>query len=306
MNHFFSHSSQKLELSPLQIALKNTTNKNLIPFTLGMPDNKLLKLISLDAFTSSLEMDLQYKPPSHHLKIMIKNLVEFQSIKCQESQIFLTNGAQQAISLLLKLLCDPGDSILTEEVTYPGLLQAAQTQNIKLIPIKSSFKNGIDVISLEKEILRTQIKPKLLYIVPNGHNPLSLSLSYQARKEIIRIAQKYHLAIIEDDPYGFLSYDKQVPSLQSIEPTLVAHIGTFSKILGPSLRCGWTICPPGWIEKLEILKEAMDLNTETFSQTLISHFLKKFPLNDHIITLQKAYKSKRDFLAQQLKHGCVA
>ena len=144
--------------------------------------------------------------------------------------------------------------------------------------------------------------PKLLYTIPEGHNPSGISLSNEKRLEIVNIASSWQLPIVEDDAYGFINYGKINPPLYSYSSGLVFYIGSFSKILSPAARLGWIIAPEYLIQKLEILKEGMDINTSTLSQYIINNYLNQGCLNEHLQFLKNHYKKKRDIMVEAIKH----
>ena len=242
---------------------------------------------------------LQYAPPLQTLKAQIVNLMKERNVLCSHEQIFLTSGAQQAMKLICQLLVDKGDSIIIEEATYPGFIQIAKSVQANLVTIPIDYENGIIIEKLEN-ILAKSKNTKLIYTIPEGHNPLGISLSKENRLKLINIALSYKIPIVEDDAYGFINYGEVAPPLRSYCSNLVFYIGSFSKILSPATRVGWIIVPEPFIGKLEILKECMDINTSTLAQHIISTYLNKGYLSDHIYLIRNYYKEKRDKMIEAL------
>ena len=195
---------------------------------------------------------------------------------------------------------DKNEIAVTDAVTYPGFIQTLQSLNISLTTIPVNFTNGMDVNELENLCKKTP-KPKFLYTMSDGHNPLGTSLSKEKRLKLTEIAQTYRIPIIEDDAYGFLNYQAVEPPLKAYSNDWVFYIGSFSKILAPSARVGWIIAPEDLIIKLEILKESSDINTATLSQRIISAFLDKNDFTKHLFYIQESYKEKRDKMVKALK-----
>jgi 2-aminoadipate transaminase len=140
-----------------------------------------------------------------------------------------------------------------------------------------------------------------LYTLADGHNPLGVSLGTDARHRIADLTRRFHLLIIEDDPYGLLQYDPTPPSaIRSLENEWVFYVGTFSKLLGPSLRVGWLVVPPDLMKTLSLIKEACDINTQTFGQTLVSDYLDHHSFSEYLARLRSVYRSKRDVMHQTL------
>lgn len=299
-----SNRIRDLGISPLQQALASSHKPNIIPFSLGMPDeNTFLILENVELFNAKLKTKhLQYAQPAESLKEQIVMLMDNKGIKCDTSNIFLTTGAQQALYILIKLFCRAGDSVIVDRFTYPGFVQAATLQKITLEPVIVDPENGINIDNLE-ELCNKKPKPKFIYTMSSGHNPLSFSLSYEKRKQLARFAEANNIPIVEDDAYGFLNYDQPQPPIKVFSSDNVVYVGTFSKIIGPSLRVGWMIVPSELMSKLSIIKESIDLNTTSFSQRLISSFLDHTTIESYCNYLSSIYKSKRDTMIKALnKH----
>lgn len=302
LDGFLSPWVKSLEKSDIQKALQTTSNPDIISFSLGRPDNELLALADFKEITDELfsPSNLQYSPPSFELKVHIVKLMKERGVSCTPEEVFLTTGAQQAMTLLSKLFVNAGESILVDQYTYPGFIQVAQALHADLIPIPVCFQQGLNIEELEK-ILELNKKPRLIYTISEGHNPLGISLSREQRSEFIKLAHRYQIPIIEDDAYGFLSYEKVEPPLKSYWKEGVFYIGSFSKILAPSLRLGWIVASEQSIEKLEIIKEGLDINTSTVGQRIISSYLEKKSLEAHLSKLKQQYKNKRDTMIGSLK-----
>ncbi len=302
LDGFLSPWVKSLEKSDIQKALQTTSNPDIISFSLGRPDNELLTLADFKEITDELfsPSNLQYSPPSFELKVHIVELMKERGVSCTPKEVFLTTGAQQAMTLLSKLFVNAGESILVDQYTYPGFIQVAQALHADLIPIPVCFQQGLNIKELER-ILEINKKPRLLYTISEGHNPLGISLSKEQRTELISLSQRYQIPIIEDDAYGFLNYGKVEPPLKSYWREGVFYIGSFSKILAPSLRVGWIIASEQVIEKLEIIKEGLDINTSTLAQKIIRLLLEKKYLKGHLSELKQQYKNKRDAMVGSLK-----
>ena len=274
-----------------------------ISFALGLPANEALPLGLLqDSAKYCTDNSLQYSPPVRELKSQIKELVKQRAINCKEEEIFITAGAQQGISLLTKLLHDKFRSIITEELVYPGFLQIAQSLESDLLTIASNYQTGIDLDILEQKLKVSREKPSLIYSVVDGNNPMSFSLALNNRQRLVSIAKKYQIPILEDDPYGFLCYQKeQLPALKALEPDHVCYIGSFSKIIAPALRVGWLIVPKHIVAKLSMLKESSDIDTATFSQHIVSRFIGNGHLDDHLTKIKDLYRTKRDLMINCIK-----
>src|SRR5690606_28776632 len=143
--------------------------------------------------------------------------------------------------------------------------------------------------------------PRFIYMIPEGHNPLGISLNEDKRVKLVNLAQKYEIPIVEDDAYGLLTYETTVPPLKSYWKEGVFYIGSLSKVIAPSFRDGWIVAPQTTIEKFDTLKEGTDINTSTFSQKIILSILNDTNIDRHIIKLRDIYKRKRDIMVCALK-----
>ena len=294
-----SDIAKNITCSAMQNSLNIPNKHKYISFALGLPADEALPLSLLKDSIALCDKnsDMQYSPPSLLLKSQIKNLVKERGINCAEDEIFLTAGAQQGISLLVRLLVNKNSPVIAEELVYPGFLQAIQSVRSNIIAVSSDYISGIKLNELEEAIKNSHKKAALIYIVADGSNPLGISLNLENRKKLILISQKYQIPILEDDPYGLLYYgEKQYPALKSFGTDNVCYVGSFSKIIAPALRIGWVIAPKYLIPKLSILKESSDIDMGTFSQKIASNFIKSNSIVNHLSFVRKLYKEKRDFM----------
>lgn len=295
--------AESLAPSAIQKSVSFSTMPEFTSFALGLPATELLPSSLLSKIIDNKLLNnfsLQYSPPIHSLKTHIVSLMKHRGVNCNEDQIFITAGAQQAMSLLTRLLINNNDKIALEELAYPGFLQAIKPLHPNILSIPTDYKTGIDVDALELALIRGE-RPSLLYIVADGNNPLGLSLSIEKRTRLVGLARSFKIPIIEDDPYGFLYYDTpSLPTLKSLEPEWVIYIGSFSKLITPSLRVGWIVASEELMSTLSIIKEATDLNISTLSQRIVCSFLDKGYLENHLNLLKTTYKKRRDAMVNSL------
>ena len=295
----FADWTKNLIPSAMQKSLEIDNFSEYISFALGLPDETTLPA----EFCSSIkftQQDLQYSPTNNLLRTHITKIMKMRGVICKEDEIFITNGAQQGISLMTKLLCNDGDNVIVEDLTYPGFIQAAQTSKVNLIPISTNYDNGINLEELEIKIKLLNKKPAFIYIVADGSNPTGNSLTIKKRQNLVNIAVKYNIPILEDDPYGLLYYEQNYPALKSFYNDIVCYVGSFSKIIAPSLRVGWIVIPPQLIKKLSILKESYDINTKTLSQKVVLEFLNQDNLKPHLKIVRNLYRKKRDKMVESI------
>jgi 2-aminoadipate transaminase len=292
--------------------LSAASGPGMLSFALGLPAKELFPTQAFaQAMTETLASDahaLQYSPPLQSLKAHIIRLMAERGVSCRAEQIFLTAGAQQGMNLLTRLLLDSGGQVLIEELAYPGFRQVIEPYQPEILTVPSSLDTGMEVDEVES-ILAKGVRPAFIYTVTDGHNPLSLSLSMEKRLRLVQVARKYGVPIVEDDAYGFLSYEgASLPPMRSLDAEFVLYVGSFSKILAPALRTGWIVATEPLMAKLSIVKEASDIDTATFTQRSISAYLDAGHLPAHLAGLRREYRKRRDVMLSALqKHfptGC--
>jgi 2-aminoadipate transaminase len=185
-----------------------------------------------------------------------------------DGEILVTHGSQQALDLLAKVFIDPGDVVVMQTPAYLGAIQSMELFEpvFEAVPGDS---HGLDTDIFEAR-LRSGLRPKLVYVVANFHNPSGATLSLPRRKHLIALAEQYGFVIIEDDPYGAIRFaGEPVAPLASMSDRVV-HLSTFSKIVAPGFRVGWMVGPPELIAMCAKAKQAADLHTQTFGQQLLA------------------------------------
>ena len=225
--------------------------------------------------------------------------VELQRPVAIDGEIVVTHGSQQALDLLAKILVDPGDVVVSESPAYLGAVQAFELfePRFEVIP---GDEHGMKV-ELLAEQLAAGLRPKLVYVVPNFHNPSGATLSLERRQLLARLADEYELLIVEDDPYGAIRFaGAELPPVAAFT-TRVVHLSTFSKIVAPGFRVGWMIGPAEVMAMIARAKQAADLHTATFPQLLLANIVEQ----DGWLDAQKArivpmYRDRCNALADAL------
>lgn len=198
------------------------------------------------------------------------------------------------------MLLNPGGDIILEEVIYAGLRQTINPLQPKIHFVKTDLATGMDIDQVEA-LLENGIRPPFFYIVPNAQTPIGVSLSVDKRKRLLDIAAKFKVPVIEDDTYGFLTYDgKEEPCLKHLNPDWVFYLGSFSKVIAPGLRLGWMIAPASLVNTLTVLKEATDLESSGLTQRGVSAYLDKGTFWDHVKILRVEYQKRRDVMLESL------
>lgn len=293
-----------LRRSALQEMLTLASSPDVISFALGLPAPELFPI---PEYTRAVEhvlatdgKALQYGPPFQPLKMQIVELMRLRGVTCRQEQVFLTSGAQQGMNLLTRLLLAPGRQVLLEEMIYTGFQQVLIPFEPEILTVATDLRTGMDVDAVEA-LLKSGARPALIYAITEGHNPLATSMHPAKRVRLVELARRYGVPIIEDDAYGFLSYEgRSEPPLRALDDQWVFYVGSFSKILAPALRVGWIIVPEELIAPLSVLKEASDIDTSTLAQRTISAFIESGRLSGHIELLRREYGARRDIMLRAL------
>lgn len=297
--------AQRVKRSKLQEMLFAAAEPGVISFAMGLPATELFPVEGLTkAARHVLANDsraLQYGPPFRPLKRQIVEIMAKRKVACSEEQVFITTGAQQGMNLLARLLLEPGGQVLTEKLIYTGFQQVIEPYEPLALTVPSDAATGMDVSSVAS-YLESGARPAFIYVISSGHNPLAVSLMETKRFELVKLARQYRIPIIEDDPYGFLSYaGAALPPLRAYDGQWVYYVGSFSKILAPALRVGWLVVPESLTPMLSAVKEASDIDTNTFSQRLILRYLEQEDLDSHISMLKHEYNARREAMARSLR-----
>ena len=297
--------SRKSQPSTIQELLRIASRPDIISFALGLPAPELFPLQALAeaasrVFAEDAGNSFQYGPSASHFKQQIVELMALRGVSCNENQVFPTAGSQQGINLLAHLLLDPGGQVIAEAKIYSGARQVFEILQANVLTVPTDPETGMEVDAVEK-LLSEGARPAFIYTIADGHNPLTVSMSLAKRVRLVELARQYQVPIIEDDPYGLLYYETSpLPPMRALDEEWVLYVGTFSKILAPTLRVGWLVLPETLIPKLSIVKEAADIDTRTFSQRIVSAYLDTGELEEHLSKLQLEYRLKRDRMLQAL------
>ena len=210
------------------------------------------------------------------LREQIIGVMAPQQVLAHPDDIVVTTGSQQALDLVTRIFVDPGDVIVAEAPSYVGALGVFEAYQADVVHVPLD-DDGLIPAALEEALVRLERqgrRVKLLYTVPNHHNPAGVTLSASRRPQIVEIARRHGVLIIEDDPYGLLGFDGDpLPSLHCLDPDGVIYLGSFSKTFAPGVRVGWAVAPHAVREKLVLASEAAILCPSAFSQSAVSTYL---------------------------------
>ena len=220
-------------------------------------------------------------------------------------RVQITSSSQQGIDVCTRVMVDPGDVILTSNPSYLGALQSfcsyrADIRGIAHDDDPDAFRQAYeDEISSVKAAGK---KIRFLYMIPDFQNPSGESLTLEERKMLVELAQKHDFLIVEDSPYRELRYEgEHIPTMYSLDPDRVIHLGSFSKIFAPGFRLGWAIAHPEILDKIYVCKQSLDLCPPIFDQYVAAEFLRSGRLDANLAKSIELYKGKRDLLLRLLQ-----
>ena len=215
-------------------------------------------------------------------------------------RVQITSSSQQGIDVCTRVLVNPGDVVLTSSPSYLGALQSfrsyrADIRGVAHDPDIDAFRNAYEDVIAQVKAEGKRIK--FLYMIPDFQNPSGESLTLQEREMLVDLAQKHDFLIVEDSPYRELRYEgEDIPTMYSLSPDRVIHLGSFSKIFAPGFRLGWAIAQPDILDKIYVCKQSLDLCPPIFDQYVAAEFLSSGRLDANLKKSIELYKGKRDLL----------
>jgi 2-aminoadipate transaminase len=308
-----SSGARKITSSAIRDLLKVTEQADIISFAGGLPAPECFPTEELHAAAERVLIEqpqqaLQYGPTEglQPLRGFVAERMAQMGLHVPLEQVVVTSGSQQALDLLGKLFIDPGATVIVEQPTYMGALQAWQPYQPSYITIPLD-EEGLDIQALA-QVLEQGARPRFLYIVSCFQNPTGITLSPARRLALIQLAAQYNLPIVEDDPYGELYYaGERPPTLAALDCAIhgelrhVLYLSTFSKLLAPGLRVGWMAAPEEIVRKFVHAKQGTDLHSSSLSQAIAYEACKDGLLDRHIPTIRAIYHARRDAMLEALE-----
>ena len=307
MNNLLSNRIKNVPESFIRKILKVSTQADVISFAGGLPSADLFPVKGLDAachkvLQTNAKKALQYSSSEGDSDLrawIAQRYKEKQGLDISPDNILITNGSQQALDLLGKVLLNEGDPIAIENPGYLGAIQSFALYQPKMHPVAID-EDGMDVEQLA-EVLEAH-KPKLLYTVPNFQNPTGISYTQDNREAVAQVVSQHKTLLIQDDPYGELRFSgEQKSNIYELIPEQTLLLGSFSKVVVPSFRLGWVVAPDWLMKPLVIAKQAADLHTNYFSQQVISQYLQDNALDNHIEKITKFYGKQKQAMMDAIE-----
>jgi len=313
----YAQRTQRMHSSALGDLLKLTEPSSVISFAGGLPAADMFPITELQEACQRVLAEhgaraLQYGPTQGYrpLREMITRHTARYGITITPDNVLVTSGAQQALDLIGKVFINPGDRILVEAPTHVGALQAWNSYQAEYVSVP------LDAEGIQMDLVEGALRsgPKLLYVLPNFHNPTGITLSLARRLKLMAQADHYGVPIIEDDPYGQLRYEgEHIAPLAVLDGRLhtreappysgnVLYLSTFSQTLAPGLRLGWIIAPMEVMQRLVHAKQGADLQTSLFVQMVAHEVAQGGFLDHHVRDLRVIYRERRDAMLMALRH----
>ncbi|MBC8394300.1 MAG: PLP-dependent aminotransferase family protein [Deltaproteobacteria bacterium] len=307
MDSIFSDRITDVPRSFIREILKVALDPTFISFAGGLPNRAFFPVEELrDAtdrvFDTNGRDVFQYSHSEGYpelRKYISQRYRKKQNLDIPVDNILITSGSQQGLDLLGKTLLNDGDGLIIEEPGYLGAIQAFSLYKPTFLPVSVS-EEGMDLQKL-RQIIASE-SPKLMYTVPNFQNPSGISYTEENRRAISEILQGTNTLLIEDDPYVDLRFmGQRKTSFKTLLPDNTILLGSFSKTIVPGFRLGWLVAPSHIMEKIIVAKQATDLHTTHFTQSIIYQYLKNNDIDLHINKIVKAYGNQCQAMLHSIK-----
>lgn len=308
-----SDRAQGFKTSDIRDLLKLLEQPEVVSFAGGVPDSsrfpyekmaECMKDIMDDEKTRAGAFQYGLTEGSGQARQLVVERMQKRGVTATPEEVILTNGSQQGMDLVSRVLLNPHDTVLVERPGYLGAIQVFHAYQARMegVPVD---EEGMDPEALEEIVIRLRAEgrpPKFVYTVPNFSNPSGVTMTVQRRRRLVELAEKHDFLILEDDPYGELRFEGEFwPAVKHYdEAGRVIHLGTFSKIFLPGLRLGWVVAPRPLMERIGLARQASDLCPNAFSQRLAYEFNRRGLFDGHIAGLRRLYQEKRDAMLAAL------
>jgi 2-aminoadipate transaminase len=291
----FAKRAEQLQSSVIREILKITMRPDIISFAGGLPSPETfpvehMKQVFDKVLTEQGKIALQYGPSDGYapLREWIAASLSIPGVTIKPDQVLMVSGSQQALDLIGKVLIEDNSKVLVETPSYLGALQAFSVYQPKFVSVPTD-----DFGLLPEEVEKVADGARLLYALPNFQNPTGRTMPLERRIALVETCARLGLPLIEDDPYGSLSYrGEPLPKMLTMNPDGVIYMGSFSKVLTPGIRLGYVVAPVPLVRKLEQAKQAADLHTSQLTQMVVYEAIKDGFLATHIPSIRTLYANQ--------------
>lgn len=305
----FSYRIAGVQPSAIREILKSTADPNVISFAAGNPAPEAfpideIRRISSEILTEEPIAALQYSITEGYPKLRdwLKDDMEKKGdFRRNSEDLIITCGAQQAIETCAKIFCNEGETVICENYSFIGSLNAFRSYNAKLVGVETD-NDGMIPEKLEKA-LKENPRTAFIYVIPNFQNPTGVTTSLERRKAILELAYKYNVLIVEDNPYGELRFaGMDLPDIKSMDTKgHVIYAGSFSKVLSPGLRVGYMIAEKNVIAKATVALQTSTVHANIWAQMVTYRFVTETDFGAHLERLREIYKNKCSLMLNSLK-----
>ena len=305
-NNIFSQDVASFFRSPVRDIFKKVDLNSIYSFAGGYPSAETFPLESIRQTMSEVIDKYGGKAFQYGATQGVQELREAVARRYDVpvDRVQITSSSQQGIDVCTRILVNPGDVILTSSPSYLGALQSFSSYRAKIVGVSHNadiqeYKSAF--VSEIKKAAEQGRTVKFLYMIPDFQNPSGESLTLEERKMLADLAEEYGFLIVEDSPYRELRYEgEHIPTIYSLAPDRVIHLGSFSKIFAPGFRLGWAIAHPDILDKIYVCKQSLDLCPPIFDQYVAAEFLESGRLDENLKKSVLLYKEKRDLLLSLL------
>lgn len=308
MNFVFSDKVKDMKPSAIREIFKSLSDPSVISFAAGNPSPLSFPVEKMhncaeEIFNNEASFAFQYGITEGFPRLreqIRERLVTRFNTGTSDDEVIITTGGQQGIDLCAKVLCNEGDTVICENPSFIGALNAFRSYNTNLVGVDLE-EDGMNIEALENA-LKANPNTKIIYVIPTFQNPAGITTSLEKRKAILDLAEKYNVLILEDNPYGELRFKgEDVPTIKSLDTNgRVLYCSSFSKILSAGMRIGFVCGPKELVQKIVVVKQVNDVHTNLFFQMVASKFIDKYGLDDHIEFIRGLYRDKCDLMLSEL------
>jgi DNA-binding transcriptional MocR family regulator len=304
----YAKRMENIKASEIRELLKLTQQPEVISFAGGLPAPELFPVDEVKQVISEVIEEhgrnaLQYATTEGYtpLREKIAQRMAKMRVNVTADNILITSGSQQGLDFTGKIFLDEGDVVLCESPSYLGAINAFKAYQPKFVEVPTD-DDGMIPEELER-IISTTENIKVIYVIPDFQNPTGRTWSVERRKKLIEIANKYNLPIVEDNPYGELRFEGEMPpSVKSFDTEgRVIYLGSFSKTFCPGFRIGWVCAEKDVLNKYILVKQGADLQANTVTQMALNKYLEKYNLDEHVEKIKDVYRKRRDLMIKTME-----
>ncbi len=309
MKYEVSEKFKNLKPSAIREIFKSLGTPGSISFAAGNPNPDSfpvadMKRIADEIFENEPVTALQYGITEGYAplrELVAKRLKKVYDIGTPDDDLIIVTGGQQGIELTCKVVCNEGDTVICENPSFIGALNAFRSLGTKLVGVPLE-DDGISLEALENA-LKANPRAKFLYTIPTFQNPAGITTSYEKRRAVLELAKKYDILILEDNPYGDLRFSgKDVPTYKSMDSEgRVVYCGSFSKVLSAGMRIGFLCAGKELISKIVVAKQVEDVHTNVLFQMICAKYIEQCDLEAHIAEIRVLYRKKAELMISALE-----